>query len=111
MDISENKKVYRVDKFIIPVSSRDEFLARTQAVQGFLKTQEGFIHSSCLEQFSGPGKFNIVTIAQWSSSAHIERAKAAVAAFSQEKSFEPQEAFQRRLGIKADLGFYNEIEA
>lgn len=111
MDTSENRNVYRVDKFIIPASSRDEFLARTKAVQGFLKTQDGFIRSSCLEQFSGPGEFNIVAIAQWSSPAHVERAKAAVAAFAQEANFEPQEAFQHRLGIKADLGFYKEIEA
>ena len=111
MDTSESKNIYRVDKFIIPASSRDEFLARTKAVQGFLKTQDGFIRSACLEQFSGPGEFNIVTIAQWSSSAHVERAKAAVAAFAQEAKFEPQEEFQRRLGIKADLGFYKETVA
>jgi hypothetical protein len=56
------KPIYRVDKFVVPASARDEFLARANTIRDVLKRQEGFVRDSYLEQISGLGEFNIVTI-------------------------------------------------
>ena len=104
------KHIYRVDKFVVPASARDEFLVRSNAIRDVLKRQEGFVRDSYLEQIAGPGEFNIVTIAEWETQAHIEQAKAAVSAILKETGFNPQEMYQR-LNIQADIGFYQEIDA
>ena len=111
MSDSLNSRIYRVDKFVVPAASRDEFLARANAARDLLRQQPGFVLSTYLEQYAGPGEFNIVAIAEWSSQAHADEAKVAIAAFTQQSNVEPQDAFQRRLGIKSDLGFYKEIGA
>jgi len=110
MTDSASQHIYRVDKFVVPTSARSEFLARANAIRDVLKTQDGFIRDTYLEQFAGPGEFNIVTVAEWKSHAHVDNAKSAVAAFIQSANFDPQEMYQR-LGIKADIAFYREIGA
>jgi heme-degrading monooxygenase HmoA len=109
-DQSPKNHIYRVDKFIVPTSARDEFLDRANAIRDVLKMQEGFIRDTYLEQIAGPGEFNIVTIAEWESQEHVEQARAAVAAYMQATKFNPQEMYQR-LGIKADIAFYKQIDA
>jgi heme-degrading monooxygenase HmoA len=105
---ASNETIYRVDKFIVPATGREEFLARANAIRDVLKKQPGFIRDSYLEQIAGPGEFNIVTVAEWQSQADIDQAKVAVAAFMQSTKLDPQEMYQR-LGIKADIAFYKEI--
>jgi len=103
--------IYRVDKFVVPASSRDEFLARARDVKDFLKCQEGFVRSTYLEQFAGPGQFNLVTIVEWKSEAHVEQvkeAKQAKDALAVQEGGETREQFYQRLDIKADLGFFRE---
>ncbi len=34
--------IYRVDKFIVPDSAREEFLSRANAIRDVLRKQEGF---------------------------------------------------------------------
>jgi quinol monooxygenase YgiN len=102
--------VYRVDKFIVPDSARAEFLSRAQAIRDVLRKQEGFVRDSYLQQISGPGEFNIVTIAEWEGQEHIEAAKSAIAALLRQSNFNPQEMYER-LGIKADIAFYKQIDA
>ncbi len=60
--------------------------------------------------FPGPGKFNFVTIVEWSSGAFIEGAKAAVIAMQKETDFDPREMFAR-LGIEADQANYRLLGA
>ena len=102
--------VYRVDKFVVPDSARAEFLSRAKAIRDVLRKQEGFVRDSYLEQVSGPGEFNIVTIAEWEGQKHIEAAKSAVAALLRQSNFNPQGMYER-LGIKADIAFYEQIDA
>ena len=59
--------IFRVDKFVVPRSARDEFLSRVKVTHEVLRRQPGFVRDNLLEQFSGPGEFNIVTIAEWES--------------------------------------------
>lgn len=109
-DKSNANHIFRVDKFIVPTSARDEFLMRANAIRDVLRKLEGFVRDVYLEQVAGPGEFNIVTIAEWESPAHVEQAKAAVSAHMRHTKFNPQEMYQR-LGIKADMAFYKQIDA
>ena len=101
-------RFYRVDKFIVPEPAREEFLSRVFQTHELLRRQPGFISDFLLEQFSGPGEFNFVTIAEWESEDFVAGARAAVQEMHRSQNFDPQELFAR-LGIKPDLGNYHRI--
>jgi hypothetical protein len=102
--------VYRVDKFVVPSGARDEFLERARRTHALLKAQPGFLQDLILEQSSGPGEFNFVTIVEWASQEAVEKARAAVLNLHLEMNFNPQEVFAR-LDIKADIANYERLEA
>ncbi|MBT1063163.1 antibiotic biosynthesis monooxygenase [Bowmanella sp. Y26] len=106
--MSDNQSVFRVDKFIVPQASKQEFLQRVLATHEILRKQPGFIQDQLLEQVAGPGRYNIVTIAQWQSQATIDAAKAVVMEAHQAMGFSAQETMQR-LGIEGDIGNYQVI--
>ena len=101
-------KVYRVDKFIVPSDAREEFLGKVHATHVLLRAQAGFVQDFILEQASGPGEFNFVTIVEWENDAAMEPVRQAVAALHQRMNFDPHELFAR-LGIRADLGNYERV--
>jgi hypothetical protein len=105
-----SERIYRVDKFVVPSSAREEFLDRVRRTHALLKAQPGFVQDSVLEQFSGPGEFNVVTTVEWASQEAFENASAVVTARYREMNFNPQETLAR-LGIKADLANYKRLEA
>lgn len=100
--------VYRVDKFVVPQTAREEFLGRVKATHEVLRRQPGFVRDAVLEQTSGPGRFNIVTIAEWENNEAIEGARSAVMAAHAAEGFNAQETILR-LGIEADLAFYETV--
>jgi len=102
-------KVFRVDKFRVPPPAREEFLEKVRATHELLRAQAGFVQDAILEQSSGPGEFNIVTIVEWESAAAMEPARQAVAEFHKRTSLNPHELFAR-LGIRADLGNYKRAD-
>lgn len=104
-----SERVYRVDKFVVPSGAREEFLDRVRRTHAFLKAQPGFVQDFVLEQFSGPGEFNIVTTVEWASQEAFDGASAVVSARYREMNFNPQETLAR-LGIKADLANYIRLE-
>ena len=63
-----------------------------------------------LEQTGGPDEFNVVTIAIWDSAEAIEAARKVVMARHEAMGFNPEEMFAR-LGIKADLTTYRQVDA
>jgi hypothetical protein len=67
------------------------------------------VREAILEQTSGPGEFNFVTIVEWRSSDAIEGARWAVAALHQKMNFDAQ-AMISRLGIRADIANYRRVE-
>ena len=101
--------VYRVDKFVVPGGARDEFLERARRTHAFLKAQPGFLQDLILEQSSGPGEFNFVTIVEWASQEAVEKARAAVAALHRGMNFDAKELFART-GIRADIANYTLLE-
>lgn len=104
------KPVYRIDKFKVPKSARDEFIQKVRITHEFIQTLPGFIQDLVLEQIGGPGEFNLVTVVVWESTDALDSAKQAVMAKHEEMGFKPNEMFDR-LGIKADLANYSQIEA
>jgi heme-degrading monooxygenase HmoA len=105
-----SERIYRVDKFVVPSGAREEFLGKARRTHSLLRAQLGFLQDFVLEQSSGPGEFNFVTIVEWASQEAIENARSAVLALHREMNFNPQEMFAR-MGIKADLANYKRLEA
>jgi heme-degrading monooxygenase HmoA len=101
--------IYRVDKFVIPSAARQEFLDKARMTHALLKKQPGFLQDLILEQSSGPGEFNFVTIVEWANQEAIENARAAVQALHREINFNAQELFAR-FNIKADIANYKRLE-
>jgi len=104
------EKVYRVDKFVVPSSAREEFLDKVRHTHALLKAQPGFLQDFVLEQSSGPGKFNFVTMVEWASQEAVENARTAVAALHRGMNFDANELFARS-GITADIANYLRVEA
>jgi len=103
-----SKNVYRVDKFVVPVAGRDEFLKAVLHTHELLRTQRGFLHDLLLEQESGPDSLKIVTLAAWEDDDAVAAAGAAVKADRAGSGFDPK-ALMDRLGVTADLGNYREV--
>jgi|SRR5271166_3505401 len=101
--------VYRVDKFLVPDHAREEFLARVQATHAVLRAQAGFVGDAILEQTSGPGEFNFVTIVRWENAEAMEPARQAVTALHEKMQFKPRE-MMARLGIRADIANYKDVD-
>jgi heme-degrading monooxygenase HmoA len=108
--MSQAATIYRVDKFVVPASAREEFLRRVLDTHQVLRRQPGFVRDSILEQVSGPGRFNIVTVAEWQDQASIDAARAQVLKAQAESGFNPQETIAR-LGIETDIATYKPLGA
>jgi heme-degrading monooxygenase HmoA len=102
-------RIYRVDKFSVPRQAREEFLEKVRATHGLLRSQAGFVEDAILEQASGPGEFNFVTIVEWENAEAMEPARRAVAALHEQMNLDPREMFTR-FGIRADLGNFKRVE-
>jgi heme-degrading monooxygenase HmoA len=99
--------IYRVDRFVVPAAARDEFWTHVRRTHAILRTQAGFVDDVLLEQDSGPGRFNAVTMVRWSSADDLPAARAAAEAGHREVGFVPAEFFARA-GIEADIATYAE---
>lgn len=106
--MSDTSSIYRVDKFVVPDQARDEFLQRVRDTHLILRRQPGFVRDAVLEQIAGPGKFNIVTIAEWSSQEAVDAAREVVAVEHARSGFDAR-ATVARLGIEADIANYRPV--
>ncbi|MFC5585460.1 antibiotic biosynthesis monooxygenase family protein [Nitratireductor kimnyeongensis] len=106
--VSAPSAVYRVDKFTVPAAARDEFLDRVSATHALLRQQAGFLGDVILEQASGPGAFNFVTMVEWEGMEAIARAGKAVARMHSDIGFDRHEMMDR-LGITADIANYRPV--
>lgn len=106
--MSKPATIYRVDKFVVPDAAREEFLHRVEETHQVLRRQPGFVRDTILEQVSGPGRFNLVTIAEWENQAAIDTAKTVVMNAHANSGFNAQETIAR-LGIEADIASYTPI--
>ncbi|MDQ0315887.1 antibiotic biosynthesis monooxygenase family protein [Amorphus orientalis] len=97
--------IVRVDKFDVPATARDSFIARVGETHAILDTLDGCLENLVLEQVAGDGVFNIVTVVKWRDEAAYEAARETMRARREASGFNPQKTFAE-LGIRADLGNY-----
>lgn len=105
---SQPTHVFRVDKFIVPEASRNEFVDQLRRTHDLLAEQPGFVQDFLLEQSSGSGEFNFVTMVEWESQEAIDSARTKIKAMHEQRNFDPQELFAR-LDITADIATYSLI--
>jgi len=102
------KSIFRIDKFAVPAGARDPFLAKIRETHALLDGVDGCLQNLVLEQVSGPGKYNIVTIVEWRDTDALEQAKRAAQMRHQASGFDPA-TMLAELGIEADLGNYQPL--
>lgn len=98
---SQSKRIYHVDKYVVPPQALAEFMDKTRRTHDLLRALPGFVQDFVLEQSTSQGGFNFVTIVEWESLESVEKAKLAVAAMHKKMRFNPRKTFAR-LGIKAN---------
>lgn len=106
--IPQSHHIYRVDKFNVPKTSRDEFLAKVNETHQILRDMPGFLQDFILEQDLDPNFCSILTFVEWENQESVENAKVKVGDRQKEKGFNPKEVFTK-LNIKADMGTYSQI--
>lgn len=100
--------VVRVNRFSVPEDARDEFMRLIRRTHEVIRSQPGFVDDLILEQHSGPGEFNLLTIIKFQGEHVLQPVIAAVAKSDAEAGIDRQ-AFTRRLGIEAHVGFYQPV--
>lgn len=106
--LNSSSRTYRLDKFVVPNTAREEFLARVRQTHALLQEQPGFVQDILLEKPATEGNFTLVTLVEWQDSESVQRAREAVAAMHRRTGFNAQ-ALLARLGIEAEIGNYTSI--
>lgn len=105
MTAIREKHIVRVNRFSVPVEARDEFLRLIKATHEVIRAQPGFIDDMILEQQSGIGLFNLLTVLQFEGEHVLQSVITAVARFDEATGINRQ-ALTRRLGVETSVGFY-----
>lgn len=103
-------RVYRLDTFLIPVQSRNEFMLKVKEINALLKDQPGFFQDFLFERASGHELTQVVTLVEWESAEAMGWARAAVTQLHHASGFKPAEMLSR-LGITANFETYTSIDA
>jgi heme-degrading monooxygenase HmoA len=104
-----SKRLYRIDRFIVPRAAREELLEKVRLTHELLRKQAGFIQDFVLEQMGGTaGELTLLTFVEWESAAAVEKARAAVMALHAQMRFDKDELFAR-LGIRPELAMYRPL--
>jgi heme-degrading monooxygenase HmoA len=102
------RRMYRVDKFVVPDGSREEFLAGVHRTHEFLATLKGFVQDFLIEKRDGPDTFNVITIVEWDSEESFHGAVQTMRKRQADMGTTREERWAR-LGITPDLGDYRTI--
>jgi heme-degrading monooxygenase HmoA len=103
------QRVFRLDRFTVPVSGREEFLEQVRRTHQVLRGLPGFIEDVVLERAAGASRFSIVTLVIWESQQAVDDARVAVAVAHRKAGFDRHQMLSR-LGIEADVANYHETE-
>ena len=100
--------IYRVYKFIVPDSGHDEFLNAVKKTHKLLRKLPGFRQDFILEQISGSGIYNFVTVVEWANNDFVVEAMQTIKLMQERDNFHPQEIMKRN-HIKGDFSFSKKI--
>jgi len=101
----KHSPVYRIDRFNVAAHALSTFMERLRLTQHLLDQLPGCRQNLVLTQPDLAGEFNLMTVVEWSSEAHMAAAKAAMQARYAQEGFDPG-AFMQELGVMADMGTY-----
>ena len=99
----DHQTIFRIDRFVVPVSSEAEFMAAVTETNTAFDGLEGCVQKHVLKQDGVPGDSTYMTVVEWASLAAFQNAHKVMAAKHKEMNLNPQELFTR-LHIKAELG-------
>lgn len=97
--------VIRINRFAVPPDARGEFMELIKRTHEVMRAQPGVIDEMILEQRSGAGPFNLMTIIQFEGEHVLQPVIAAIARSDAEAGID-RHALSRRLGVEIELGFY-----
>ena len=104
----DSQSIYRVNKFAVPAEARDEFVGLLERTHAVMRQQDGFVRDLILEQKSGPGVFNLVTLIEFAGPNAVERITAAIADDDKAAGIDRRE-IATRLGVRSDIGNYKAL--
>jgi hypothetical protein len=99
---------FRVNKFVVPPKNRDAFLKIIERTHAVVRRQHGFVRDLVLEQQSGPGMFNFVTLIELSGVEVAAQVTAALAALDAQAGVSRKEETDQ-LGVCSDMANYRPL--
>jgi|SRR5690242_20401967 len=99
---------FRVDRFDVPRSALEPFMARLRTTQRLLDQREGCRQNLVLQGPVQGDSVAVVTIVEWTNEDVMAAARAAMQAHYAREGFDPA-AFMRELGIRPDMLAYRPI--
>lgn len=109
IDRARTEPLYRVNKFAVPKESRSEFLDLVAKTFAVVRRQEGYVRDWVLEQNTGPGIYNFVTMIEFTSEEVAPRVVAALAELDRQLGLD-RETLMAQLDIRTDFGSYKRLE-
>ena len=103
---TSNERVF-IDRFIVPVTSKSEFLERLTINRELIKGLPGFIQDSVFEKPDHSGNLMFVTVAVWTSEEAINDAKQAVQAEYRKQGFDLAAMLERLRITFVERGIYS----
>lgn len=100
-------QVYFIDRFVLPVSSKEAFLQRANVNRNMIKTLPGFLGDTFYEQQTG-NEYRVVTIAAWQDEETYTNARKAVGELYRQEGFD-MTAFMQQLNIQIERGVYSKM--
>lgn len=100
--------IYRIDRFELPTTARDELLAAVNHTHELLRRQPGFEHDLLVEEHHAEGRLHLLTLCAWRDEEAVRGARAAIDADRAATGFDPRE-LMARLGVTPELGTYRPV--
>jgi heme-degrading monooxygenase HmoA len=95
-----------IDRFVVPQTSKQEFVERMDVNRNFIKNLPGFVEDAAYERLDEQGNLIIVTIATWENEDAIRKAKEAVQAEYKKEGFNMQAMLERLKITMMERGVY-----
>ncbi len=100
--------IYRIDRFELPETARDELLTAVLHTHALLRRQPGFERDLLVEEPLPDGRLHVLTLAAWRDEEAVASARSVIAADRATTGFDPAELIAR-LGVTAQFGVYQQL--
>jgi hypothetical protein len=95
----ESSPVYRINKFEVRATGRDEFVSLLESTHAVIRVQQGFVRDVIMERKSDPDQVSFVALIELAEAGAIERVRLAIAQHDAAAGLDRQKV-AARLGIK-----------